>query len=214
MALPIIVLGSGGHAKVVLDVLRLLEKNVIGLTTQDQNMFDRTLLGYRVLGDDTALARYAPSAVRLVNAVGSVQSMDERKILFEKFKALGYGFEQVIHPMAVVARDAVLDEGVHAMAGVVIQPGSHIGDNTIINTRASVDHDCEIGRHVHIAPGCTLSANVTVGDETHVGTGATIIQGLRIGRRCLVAAGAVVCRDVDDLGWVAGVPARRMRGDA
>jgi UDP-perosamine 4-acetyltransferase len=214
MTLPIIVLGSGGHAKVVLDVLRLLGREVIGLTTRDQNMFDRTLLGYRVLGDDTALARYAPSEVRLVNALGSLQSMDDRKTLFEKFKALGYGFEQVIHPMAVVARDAVLDEGVHAMAGAVIQPGSHIGDDTIINTRASVDHDCEIGRHVHIAPGCTLSGNVTVGDETHIGTGATVIHGITIGRRCLVAAGAVVCSNISDTDRVAGIPATRMKHHA
>ncbi len=214
MTLPIIVLGSGGHAKVVLDVVRLMKKEVIGITTRELNMADRTWLGYRVLGDDNALTRYSPSAIRLVNAVGSVQTMEARKMLYEKFKALGFSFEQVIHPMAIVALDTVLGEGVHAMAGAVIQPGSRIGDNSIINTRASVDHDCDIGRHVHIAPGCTLSGNVTVGDETHIGTGAIVLQGARIGRRCLVAAGAVVRSAVDDGDRVAGVPARSMAKNA
>lgn len=214
MAHPIIVLGSGGHAKVVLDVLLLQQKEVLGLTTLDRNMIDATFLGFPVLGDDEALARYSPSEIRLVSALGSVESMKERKALFDKFKALGFHFEQVIHPMAIIARNTILGEGAQVMAGAVIQPGSRIGDNTIINTRASVDHDCDIGRHVHIAPGCTLSGAVTVGDETHVGTGATVVQGMRIGGRCLVAAGAVVNRDVDGGHRVAGVPARRMHSDA
>lgn len=214
MAHPIIVLGSGGNAKVVLDVLLLLQKNVLGLTTEDRSMIDTTYCGFPVLGSDEVLARYSPSEIRLVNALGSVKSMKERKMLFEKFKALGFHFEQVVHPMAVVARDTFLGEGAQVMAGAVIQPGSRIGDNTIINTRASVDHDCGIGRHAHIAPGCTLSGGVIVGDETHVGAGATVVQGIKIGTRCLVAAGAVVIRDIDDGHRVAGVPARRMRSDA
>lgn len=214
MTIPIIVLGSGGHAKVVLDVLRLLGREVIGLTTQDKSLSGTSMLGTRVLGDDDALANYTPAHVRLVNAVGSVQFMDRRKALFETLKTRGYLFEQVIHPSAVIAGDVVLGEGVHAMAGVVIQPGARIGDNTLINTRAAVDHDCAIGRHAHISPGCTLSGNVTVGDETHIGAGATVIQGRRIGARCLVAAGAVVIHDFDDGDRVAGVPARRMRGNA
>jgi sugar O-acyltransferase (sialic acid O-acetyltransferase NeuD family) len=214
MAHPIIVLGSGGHAKVVLDVLLLQQKVVLGLTTLDRSMAGTTFLGFPVLGDDEALDRYSRSEIRLVNALGSVGSMQERKMLFDKFKALGFHFEQVIHPLAIIARNTLLGEGAQVMAGAVIQPGSRIGDNTLINTRASVDHDCDIGRHAHIAPGCTLSGAVTVGDETHVGAGATVVQGIKIGARCLVAAGAVVNRNIDGGQRVAGVPARRMRSDA
>ena len=210
MTLPIIILGSGGHAKVVIDVLRLQGREVIGLTTQDRAMFGHSVLGCRIIGDDDALAGHAPAQVRLVNAIGSVEMMEKRKQLFEKFKARGYVFEQAIHPSAVIARDAVLGEGAQVMAGAVVQPGARIGDNTIINTRASIDHDCVIGCHVHISPGCTLSGNVTVGDETHIGAGATVIQGRQIGCGCLIAAGAVVVRDIDDGERVAGVPARKM----
>ena len=207
MTLPVIIIGSGGHAKVVIDVLQLCGREVLGLTTQDRALFGHSVLGCRIIGDDDALAGHDPAQVLLVNAVGSVQFLETRKRLFEKFKALGYVFEQIIHPSAVIARDAVLGEGVHVMAGAVLQPGARIGDNTIINTRASIDHDCAIGRHVHISPGCTLSGNVTVGDETHIGAGATVIQGRQIGHGCLIAAGAVAIRDIDDGERVAGVPA-------
>lgn len=211
MTSPIIVLGSGGHAKVVLDVLRLLGREIVGLTTEDHALIGREAFGCRVLGSDAALAAYAPEQIRLVNAIGSVHAMEARKSLFEKMKARGFAFAQVIHPSAVIAGDAVIGEGAQVMAGAVIQPGARIGDNTIVNTRASVDHDCSIGAHVHIAPGCTLSGNVRVADDSHIGAGATIIQGRQIGAHCLVAAGAVVIHDVADNERVAGVPARRMR---
>ena len=96
------------------------------------------------------------------------------------------------------------------MAGVVIQPGSRIGKNSIVNTKASVDHDCIIGDHVHISPGVTLSGGVTVGSTVHIGSGATIIQGMRIGDNCLVAAGAVVISPLLDSVTVAGVPAKEI----
>ena len=82
------------------------------------------------------------------------------------------------------------------MAGCVIQTGTNIGANSIVNTRASIDHDCTIGETVHIAPGVTLSGNVRVGDRTHIGTGAVVIQGIAIDADSLVAAGAVVYRDL------------------
>ena len=123
-------------------------------------------------------------------------------------KILGYDFSTVIHPSAVVTSDVILGEGSQGMSGEVIQPGSHIGCNTIINTRASVDHDCIIGDHVHISPGVTLSGGVDIGAGSHIGTGATLIQGISIGCGCLVAAGAVVVKDITDGEMVRGVPAR------
>jgi UDP-perosamine 4-acetyltransferase len=94
------------------------------------------------------------------------------------------------------------------MAGAVIQSGSRIGINSIINTRASVDHDCVIGNHVHISPGVTLSGGVEIGTCSHIGTGSTVIQGIVIGNSCLAAAGAVVTKDVIAGVKVRGVPAR------
>ena len=214
MALPIIVLGNGGHARVLLDTLRLLDRIVIGLTTSDLDAIGANVSGFLVLGTDQLLANYSPDQVLLVNAVGSVQSMDKRKILFDTCKMRGFAFAQVIHPSAIIARDTTLGEGVQIMAGAVIQPGTHIASDSIVNTCAAIDHDCAIGKHVHIAPGCTLSGYVTVGDETHIGAGAVVIQGINVGKRCLVAAGALINRDLTDGDRVAGVPARSFAKDA
>ena len=94
------------------------------------------------------------------------------------------------------------------MAGAVIQPGTRLGVNTIVNTRASIDHDCIIGDHVHIAPGAVLSGEVRVGNCSHIGCGATIVQGVKLGEATVIGAGAVVLKDVPDGTTVVGVPAR------
>jgi sugar O-acyltransferase (sialic acid O-acetyltransferase NeuD family) len=210
-AQAVIVIGAGGHARVLLDTLARCGVMVAGLTDADPAKHGKLLVGVRILGADSILEKHRPGSTILVNAMGSTESMTTRQAIFERLKAAGYGFLAVTHPSAVIAPDAVLGEGVQVMAGAIIQPGAKIGANSILNTGAQVDHDCVIGAHVHLAPGATLSGTVAVGDGTHVGTGATIVQGLRVGRGCLVAAGSVVTKDVADGERVAGVPARRIR---
>jgi sugar O-acyltransferase (sialic acid O-acetyltransferase NeuD family) len=207
----VIVIGAGGHARVLLDVLARCGVMVAGLTDADPAKHGKLVAGFRILGADGVLERHPPGSTILVNAMGSTESMITRQAIFERLKAAGYGFMTVTHPSAVIAPDAVLGEGVQVMAGAIIQPGAKIGANSILNTGAQVDHECVIGAHVHLAPGATLSGTVGVGDGTHVGTGATIVQGLRVGRGCLVAAGSVVTKDVADGERVAGVPARRIK---
>lgn len=209
--MPVILIGAGGHALVLLDALVLTRTVVLGLIDTDASATGRQLLGYVVLGGDDVLRNHAPGTVRLVNAIGSVGSMDRRRSVYESLRGAGHAFASVLHPSAIVSRHAVAATGVQIMAGAVVQVRARIGENTIVNTGATVDHDCSIGAHVHLAPGVTLSGNVQVGDETHVGAGATVIQGVRIGARSTVAAGAVVLSDVADGTTVAGVPAREVQ---
>lgn len=202
-------LGGGGHAKVVMEVLRLCGKTVLGFTdpaTRDP------ISGIPWLGKDDVVNQYSPGDIFLVNGIGSVGDNSRRKKLFLSWKEEGYSFPAIIHPSVILSPDTVLEEGVQVMAGAVIQAGGHIGPNTIINTRATIDHDATIGGHVHIAPGCILSGNVTVGNDAHLGPGAILIQGLTIGKNSIVAAGAVVVKDVDENEKVAGVPARKIKG--
>lgn len=208
MNLPVIVLGAGGHAKVLIDALLLSGRNIVGIADNDISRHGKTILGVPVIGDDEAVFSHPPAGVALVNGLGSVQSTEAREKLFSKFKEEGYFFANVIHSAATVSSDAQVGEGAQIMAGTVIQPGSSIGINSIINTKASIDHDCRIGHHVHIAPGATLSGNVDVGDSVHIGTGVVVIQGIKIGRGSTIAAGAVVVRDVPPSAIVKGVPGR------
>jgi sugar O-acyltransferase (sialic acid O-acetyltransferase NeuD family) len=203
--LPVIVVGGGGHAKVVANALLLQHQTVLGFV--DVNPAAPPMLGIINLGNDDKVFDYSPDLVRLVNGVGSIKSTALRQTIYEKFVAKQYSFETVIHPNAVVSLGVEVGAGVQIMAGAVIQPGSSLGINAIVNTGACVDHDCVIEAHAHIAPGATLSGGVHVGKGSQIGTGATIIQGIKIGASSIVGAGAVVIRDVPDGVTVAGVPA-------
>ncbi|WP_050479716.1 acetyltransferase [Herbaspirillum rhizosphaerae] len=209
MTPDIIILGAGGHARVLLKALA--GATVLGLTDPDPAKAGGAIAGIPILGTDDALKAYAVDKVVLVNGIGSVGSNERRRDLFARYKQIGYAFLNVCHPSAVVADDVLLGEGVQIMAGAILQTGCSVGENSIVNTGAVVDHDCGIGRHVHIAPGAVLSGGVEVGDNAHVGAGATVIQGVRIGANSLVGAGAVVVRDVPPGVRVAGVPAKEIR---
>lgn len=211
MSVPVILLGGGGHARVLLEALLLGGRTLAGIADADAAKAGGTVMGVPVIGDDDAVLRLRPDEVELVNGLGSIGSTARRTALFTAFCSRGYRFATVVHPAAVVSPHAVLAEGVQVMAGAVIQVGARIGMDTIINTRASVDHDCLIGAHAHLAPAVTLSGGVTVGDEVHVGTGATVIQGIAIGRGSTVGAGSVVVKNVPEGITVYGVPAREAR---
>jgi sugar O-acyltransferase (sialic acid O-acetyltransferase NeuD family) len=204
---PLIIIGCGGHASVLTDILKLQNRSILGYI--DDNPLVRSSPRH-IIGDNQKILEYHQDEILLVNGIGSVGSTKKREYMFRKFKKLGYTFENMIHPSAIIATNVVLEEGVQIMAGVVIQPGVVIGANSIVNTKASVDHDCIIGEHVHLAPGVTLSGNVHVEKRCHVGTGATVIQGIHIGEAALVGAGALVNKDVKKGVKVLGVPAREV----
>jgi UDP-perosamine 4-acetyltransferase len=211
MTRPVIVLGAGGHAKVLIDALQACSTPIRGILDNDPAKQGGVILGIPVLGTDAKLKEWAPNEVVLVNGLGSTESLLPRAALHERLRAQGHAFLSVIHPSAVVSPHARLGEGVQIMAGAVVQAGTRLGDGCIVNTGALVDHDCALGGYVHVAPGAVLSGGVTVGSNTHIGTGAAVIQGIRVGSRCLVAAGAVVVHDVPDGSRVAGIPARKIK---
>ena len=210
-ALPVIILGAGGHAKVLFEVLRVQGRCVIGVTSAEAGSKGSLFCGVPVLGGDEALLNFTPQQVELVNGIGSIGDPTRRRQIFERNKTAGFGFATLIHPSAIIAEDVQAGEGAQIMAGAVIQPGVRIGNDSIINTRASVDHDCQIGAHVHIAPGATLCGSVTVGDWSLVGAGATVLQGVKIGRNCVVGAGALLRSNTQDETVLAGVPAQVIR---
>lgn len=212
--LPVIIHGAGGHARVLLEVLRLCQARVLGLADDDPAKvgtdFPATA-GYPPLpiqGADEWQAAHAPGSVLLVNAVGSIRQPAARMAVYDRWRTFGYGFATLVHPSVVLAEQVTLATGVQIMAGAVIQPGVYVAENVLINTRSSIDHDCTIGSHTHLAPGVTLSGNVHIGTACLLGTGANVIQGVRIGDGALVAAGATVIRDVPPGQTVAGVPAK------
>ncbi len=205
-SLAVILLGAGGHARVLLETLNLRGVPVIGVTCPEFATLGETWFGCPVLGDDSSALLRGPAL--FVNGIGSTCSVARRRTAFLQFRQSGHRYAQVIHPTSWVSSSASLGEGVQIMAGAIVQAGARIGDNVIVNTRVVVEHDCDIGSHVHLASGSLLCGGVQIGSGTHVGAGATVIQNVTLGENCLVAAGAVVVRNAVDGARLIGVPAR------
>lgn len=202
---PVIVLGGGGHARVLTDSLLAADAEIAGyVAPADQG---ELLAGIRWLGDDPWLLNRPPNDYRLVNGLGSVAQTDPRRRLFENYKAAGFRFAPVVDQRALVSPFTTLGEGCQLLPGAIVNAGARIGKNAIVNTGAVVEHDCRIEDHVHIAPGAVICGNGRIGEGVHVGAGAVIIQGIEIGSGAIIAAGAVVTRRVEPLTLVAGVPA-------
>jgi UDP-perosamine 4-acetyltransferase len=211
MKRPVIIVGAGGHAKVVIDSLLASSVEILGATDCNPERMGMRILGVPIIGTDEVILQYKPEQIYLVNGMGSVGKSTVRTEIFIYFKNLGYSFATVIHPSAVVGAEVVLSEGVQIMAGAIIQPGCRIGSNSIINTGTSIDHDCLIDLHVHLAPKVVLSGGVQIEEGVHIGTGAVLIQGIRIGKNSIVGAGAVVLKNVMESKKVVGVPAREVK---
>ena len=204
---PVIIIGAGDHAKVLLDILLEQDVTVIGLT--DKSISKGTCIyGVPVIGDDSEILKYKTDEIELVNGIGSVGNTSIRQKVFSSLKEKGYFFRSVIHEASIVSKRAKLGEGVQLLAGAIVNIEAEIDDNTIINTKTSIDHGCVIGKHCHIAPGCSFSGCVRIGDCTHIGTGTSIIQGINIGKNVLIGAGSVVINDVSDNEKAFGVRAR------
>lgn len=207
-AQPLIVVGGGGHAKVLIDLALAQGRKVLGFVDRNPSSVPGNILGAPLLGDDGALGRFDAQEVMLVCGIGSTEVSSIREMVFQRLMNAGYRFAALIHPNAVIGRDVLVSDGAVIMAGAVLQAGVRVGINAIVNTRASVDHDCIVGDHAHIAPGAVLSGQVVVGASAHLGTGAVVIQGVTIGSGAFVAAGSVVVKSVPAQARVRGVPAR------
>ncbi|MEO5362696.1 MAG: acetyltransferase [Magnetococcus sp. DMHC-8] len=210
MARQWILLGCGGHGRVLLATLQALGwmDRLVGILDQDPQAPDRLGWPIPLLGDDGYLSTLHTREIRLLNGLGSVASTTRRREVYQKWQAQGYTFASVRHPTAWLADSVHPGEGVQVMAGAVIQTGCQLGENVLVNTRAVLDHDCLLHDHVHVASGAVLCGQVQVGAGAHVGAGATVIQGIQIGANACVGAGAVVVRDVPNGVKVVGVPAR------
>ena len=207
----IFLLGAGGHASVVLDMLHCLGIHLEGIIDKMLNT-GAYWQGVPVIGDDDFFFQnIPPEKAILVNGVGANPNCKTRNCLFSLFKNKGYSFLTLRHPSAVVSKQSVLYEGSVVMAGAVIQSGTSIGENTVVNTSASVDHHCRIGNGSFISPGVLLCGNVIVGESVFIGAGAVILPGVEIGSESIIGAGAVVTRSVGEKVLVTGNPAKIRR---
>jgi UDP-perosamine 4-acetyltransferase len=206
-------LGAGGHAKVMIDILREnASHEIVGLLDSNRALHGTDVAGVPVIGSDDLLESLRRDGVtHAFVGLGCAGDARPRAKLFLLALAAGFQAVDAVHSRAIVSRLARLGRGASIMPGAIVNAGATLGENVIVNTGAIVEHDCAVGDHAHVATGARLSGAVQVAEGAHIGVGASVRQGMRIGRYAQVGAGAVVVDDVPDAVIVAGVPARLLK---
>lgn len=187
---PLVIIGAGGHAKVVIEVARSLGYEIAGCTGHSSQGKD--VLGVPYLGNDTILPELSARGLKKVFiALGDNKRREESA---NQAVPLGYELATLVSPHACISPSAQIEPGALIMPGAIINAATIIKRLCIINTGASVDHDCIIEDAAHIAPGAHLSGGVRVGRRVLIGTGSAIIPNMTVGDDTIVGAGSVVVK--------------------
>lgn len=204
----LLVLGAGGHGRVVADAA--LESGpgvqLVGFLDDDPRRQGTLVLDHPVLGSIADVANVPHDAV-----IAAIGDNAVRARLFRTLRARGERMLAIVHPRATISRSATIGAGSLVVAGAVINAGARISENVIINTGATVDHDCVVEDHAHVAPGVHLCGGCTVGANALVGVGTVVVPGGTIGRGSIVGAGSVVTSPIPTGVVAFGNPARVVR---
>lgn len=202
---PILLLGAGGHGRVVLELLRA-EGRFAPLGFLDDAPPAETILGLPVLGGLEALPRLRAEGI--AHAFVAIGHNAARAGLGERLAALGFEQPALAHPAAFLAPSARREAGSLVMARAVLGTEARLGPLAILNTGAIADHDADLGHACHVAPGCALAGQVTLGARALLGVGCAVKPGVTIGEEAVVGAGSAVIADIPARARVAGTPAR------
>ena len=213
MAINVLGLGAGGHAKVVIEALQACGNyELVGLLDPTEDLHGQEILGVPVLGDDSLLTTMVDRGIEcFFVGLGSTGDVSSRRRLFELGIRSGLRPVSVIHPLATVSPSACIGDGNTIMVGAIVNAGVVTGRNVLINTGAIVEHDCNLDDDVHVATGACLAGGVHAEAGSHIGIGAVVKEYITVGQEAIVGAGAVVVKDVPANKVVAGVPARILR---
>lgn len=203
----LVVFGSGGHAKVVIEAIRARDpQREIHIVDDRPDVIGRSVLGISVAGAREWLAKNVPGAPVALGIGDNRARLEVLDWLVSQRRSL----ETIVHPSAVVGATVEIGAGSFFSAGAIAIAEAKIGRGAIINTGASVDHDCVIGDGAHIGPGVRLCGNVKIGARTLIGVGSSVRPGIGIGADAVVGAGSAVVSDLADGGTYCGCPARAL----
>jgi len=205
----VIIIGTGGHARVVIDIIQEAgEFQIAGLIAKDKSM--ESFAGYPVTGTDDDLPAIHSSGIKhAAIGIGGYRDNQLRTRIFDNLKNIGFEIINAIHPRAITSKSITMGEGCTLFPGAIVNTDAVIGDNVIIATGATIDHETIIHNDVLISAGVTIGAYCTIGEGALCALGSKIISGINIGENAVVAAGAVVIDDVDSNNIVYGIPAKR-----
>ncbi len=201
MSKNVIIIGAGGHAKVIADIIEKSNDKVLGFL-DDNKEKNQEIYGYKVIGKISECETFTSKDIYFIIAIGNNLL---RKKIYEEYELQLY---TAIHPTSVIAKGVQIGEGTVIMANACINADAIIGKNCIINTGAIIEHDNIIEDYVHISPRAVLAGTVKIGELTHIGVGVTVKNNITICKECIIGAGAVVVKDLVKSDIYIGVPAK------
>ena len=204
----LILIGAGGHARAVIDVVnQLFDYKVECIIDLSYNGQYEKILDIPVYGrlDDFLKPDFEYS---LHVSIGDNANRAE---IYEQFQNTDYAFPPVIANSAVVSPSASIGSGSFISPLTFIGPEVVIGENTIINSGAVVEHGSVIGDHCHIAPNATIAGRCSVGNYSMVGLGSCMLPKLSLGQKITIGANSTVIKSISEPGTYAGSPARRLK---
>ena len=208
----VVIIGAGGHAKVVIDIIlqreKILNDNLIIKGILDDTFKEneeKKIFGIPIVGKINKILEL-PSNIYYIIAIGNNTIRKKIAQNYEKIKYI-----TLIHPKAVIAENVSISTGTVLMAGSIVNSYTKIGKHCIINTGSIIEHDNTIEDYVHISPRATLCGGVIVEEESWIGAGSPIIQGLKIGKKVIIGAGAVAIKNVENFSTMIGIPAKNIK---
>ncbi|WP_088328872.1 acetyltransferase [Lacimicrobium sp. SS2-24] len=199
----LVILGAGGHGKVVAECASLSQAytEILFLDDACNHMEDYP---WPVVNKLSSFGQYQTQQTQFFVAMGNNQlRADWQKSLIEN----GGRLTTLVHPSAIISVHSTLGAGTLISAGAIVNPFTSIGNGCIVNTGAIIEHDCTVNDFVHVAPGSVVAGNVRLGEGSFLGAGTKIIPGISLGAWSQTGAGATVTRDIAANNLAVGVPA-------
>ncbi|QDQ08712.1 acetyltransferase [Bacillus sp. BD59S] len=207
MKTKLLIIGAGGHGKVIADIaLRMNKWEYVAFLDDSEN--EKTSMGIEIIGESTDVSKF----IKDYDVFVGIGNNTTREKIQEQIESQGASIPVLIHPHAVIGKQVSLEAGTVVMAGAIINCCTKIGKGCIINTASTIDHDNVIEDYVHISPGAHLAGTVRIGSGTWLAIGSIVINNINITSKCKIGAGAVVIRDITEAGTYIGVPAKRVDG--
>ena len=203
----VILIGGGGHCKVVIDTLSILGIIPFGIVDDNDTSYGKEIMGIPVLGTIDELRDYAE---KVQYAVITITDPTMRQLLKRRCHDLSVDLRGFTHPSTTISSFATISSKAQICSGCVINSFALIEDHTIINTGAIIEHDTVIGEYSHVAPGARILGGARIGDQCFIGASATILPNVSVGKGAVVGAGAVVIRNVEDNSKYVGIPAKKV----
>ena len=193
---PIIVIGTGGHSKSIIDIIESTnEFKIEGLISESKYNINKKILGYEIIGSDEDLPLIRKSCANAVIGIGHLGKTKKRMEITKLLTKLEFNLPIIYSKYSIISSHSKVEEGTVVGHGAIINAGALVGSNCIINSNSLIEHDCKIGSQTHISTGVLINGGVTIGDNSFIGSGSIIREGLHLPTNCIISSGKRI------MGW-------------